>query len=90
VWKFVICDSAQEARDLQWYVIEQLKPLLNVKRKQWQMEKAERYRSLLASLLSSQGLRYDQLDKAQSGPGVYVLYHESLPVDFITGNKGAG
>jgi len=90
VWKFVICSSAREAKDFQWYVIEGLKPLLNIKHRPWKTENVERYRSLLASLLSSPSLRYDQLDGAHSGPGVYVLYHESQPKDFILADKRAG
>jgi len=90
VWKFVICSSAREAKEFQWYAIEQLKPLLNIKCKSWKMENTERYKSLLATLLSSPSLRYAQLDGTYSGPGVYVLYHESQPEDVIMADKRTG
>ena len=78
-WKFAICDSYEEAHDFQWYVIEQLNPLLNVSRKPWGVQHQARYAALFGLLESIPRLDYSQLGEARSGPGVYVLYHEVPP-----------
>jgi len=75
-WRYVICNSYAEANDFQWYVIDQLKPLLNKNCKPWNRENLQRYQALLAQLTNSPALNWDQLHGMQSGPGVYVLYHQ--------------
>lgn len=78
-WRYVICNSYAEANGFQWYAIDQLKPLLNRDRKPWNRGNLQRYQSLLARLTSSRALNCDQLHGMQSGPGVYVLYHQQRP-----------
>lgn len=75
MWKLVICDSPEEARDFQWYVIEALNPLLNVDRQPWNTDRGARYQSLLAELTGFPCRSYRDLE-TESGPGVYVFYHE--------------
>ena len=49
-WKYVICNSNEEAQDFQWYAIEHLQPLLNVNRKRWERDNVSRYQMLLEEL----------------------------------------
>lgn len=78
-WRFVICQSYNEAHDFQWYAIEQLHPLLNRDRRSWDRESLQRYRHLLTQLSKAQELKCSQLQQSQSGPGIYVLYHRQAP-----------
>ncbi len=78
-WRYVICDSYAEANDFQWYAIEQLNPLLNKYRKPWNRENIMVYQTLLSRLTNSLEVKCDQLHCMQSGPGVYVLYHNKRP-----------
>jgi len=78
-WRYVICNSYDEANDFQWYVIDQLKPLLNKDCKAWNYGNLRRYHDLLAQLTSSPLLRCNQLSGMQSGQGVYVFYHQRRP-----------
>ena len=78
-WKYIICDSPAEANDFQNYVIEQLKPILNRICKPWNHGNLPRYVSLLNKLISSSALNYEQLHSMESGPGVYVFYHQVKP-----------
>ncbi len=78
-WKYVLCASASEAEDFQWYVIDQLNPLLNRTQKPWNRGNLQRYYALLAQLTNSPVLTCEQIRSMQSGPGVYVLYHQRRP-----------
>jgi len=78
-WRYVICDSYREAHDFQWYVIEQLKPLLNKDYQSWDRNNLQKYQTLLAQLTNSLALTCTQLRGMQSGPGVYTLYHQQVP-----------
>lgn len=78
-WKYVICDSKDEARDFQWYAIEYLEPLLNVNCGSWNQENTNRYAMLLEELKAAGALSCDQLRGRQTGPGVYALYHVHEP-----------
>ena len=79
LWKFVICNSHVEAQDFQWYVIDALKPLLNVRHSTWNRENLERYQALLANLMSAPDMNCEQLRNTASGSGVYVFFHEAAP-----------
>jgi len=81
-WKYVICNSYNEAHDFQWYVIDQLRPILNKKFKQWNIQEASTYQCLLNQLLKSESLSYTVLCEKRSGPGAYVFSHEFTPKDF--------
>ena len=78
-WRYVICNSYAESNDFQFYVIDQLKPLLNKDRKPWNSKNLQTYQSLLAKLTSSPALNCDQLHEMQSGSGVYVFSHQRRP-----------
>ena len=78
-WRYVLCISSVEAEDFQWYVIDQLNPLLNRERKPWNHGNLQKYHSLLVQLKSSSALNYKQLSYMKSGPGVYVLHHQRKP-----------
>jgi len=79
-WKYVICDSNEEAKDFQWYLIDRLDPFLNKDRKPWSRERLQRYQYLINILEASPFISYKLLRSMKSGPGVYVLYHELIPL----------
>ena len=79
MWKFVICNSHRESQDFQWYVIDALKPLLNVLHKTWKIENLVRYKALFTELTSAPGMNCEQLRNTASGTGVYVFFHEVAP-----------
>ena len=81
-WRYVICQSYDEAHDFQWYLIEQLKQsntLLNKNCQKWDKRNLQRYENLFNQLRASPFLNCNQLKGKQSGSGVYVLYHEQMP-----------
>jgi hypothetical protein len=49
-WKYVICDSDDEARDFQWYAINHFRPILNKDGRSWGKEYVSRYEKLLRPL----------------------------------------
>ncbi|MEM2969347.1 MAG: hypothetical protein QXR63_00245 [Candidatus Bathyarchaeia archaeon] len=81
-WKYIICKSYDEAHDFQWYVINQLKPLLNKNVKSWKAQRTQKYQNLLKQLLSSKPMKCTDLSKEHVGPGVYVFFHELTPKNF--------
>ncbi len=83
-WKYVICESYNEAHDFQWYVIEMLNPLLNKERKQWDIRRSDRYSFLLQELSKCPPLQCTQLIYQAAGPGVYAFYHIIPPHKFKT------
>lgn len=78
-WKFILCDSYNESHDFQWFAIEQLKPRLNKYFKPWNQKNIQRYQFLLNKLKDSHSFKYEDLLNMQSGPGIYILYHQSMP-----------
>ena len=78
-WRFVFCDSANEARDFQWYVIDNLRPALNRDSRSWDCNCDQRYSQLLHVLLDCHSVEYANLAGQTSGPGVYAFYHDHLP-----------
>lgn len=78
-WRYIICDSCKEARDFQWYIIEQLKPVLNKDYQPWDHNNLQRYQVLLTQLTNSSALSCTELRGMESGPGVYILYHKRQP-----------
>lgn len=78
-WRYVICQSYDEAYDFQWYLIDQLNPLLNKKCNSWNEIKLQRYEDLLIMLNASPLLNRSQLKGKLSGHGIYVFYHEQTP-----------
>ncbi|MEM2960956.1 MAG: hypothetical protein QXU67_05065 [Candidatus Bathyarchaeia archaeon] len=86
-WKYIICQSLEEAQDFQWYVIDQLRPLLNRNRRPWDNKDSQRYRSIIEQLKHSSEISCYDLRKGQAvaktGPGVYVLYHDLTPKEWL-------
>jgi hypothetical protein len=78
-WQVALCFGYDEAHDFQWYLIQQLNPLLNVTRKPWNSLNEQRYKMLHEKMKTTSALTYAELTKDFSGPGVYVLYHDELP-----------
>ncbi len=78
-WRYVICESAEEARDFNNYVINQLNPLVNVQHPQWNIGNENRYRGLFRRLNKSKRFTCKSIRGKQTGPGVCVFYHESEP-----------
>ena len=79
LWKFVVCRSCAEANNFQWYVIDKLNPVLNVDSRTWDGQQEARYADLLMILTNSSGYSWSQLAGQKTGPGVYVLYHNTFP-----------
>lgn len=79
MWKYVLCQNYAEANDFQWFVIHNLNPLLNVDRRAWNTSHEQRYEELLQELVRSALKRPKQLRGNNSGPGVYVFYHDCKP-----------
>jgi hypothetical protein len=78
-WKTVACASKDEARDLQWALIDRLEPLLNRESRAWDRSRQPRYDDLAERLLKSVAQPADNLSDVTEGPGVYVLYRERTP-----------
>jgi len=86
-WRYVICNSYEEAHDFQWYVIEQLKPLLNKNYQPWNRNNLQRYQILLTQLTNCPALSCTQLRGMQSGSGVYALHHQQKPRNWQIGGE---
>lgn len=78
-WRYCLCDSPKEARDFQWYVIEKLSPLLNAERRSWNQSCQGEYETLLEKLIASREFACDELKNQPTGPGVYVMCHDTEP-----------
>jgi hypothetical protein len=71
-WRYVICQSADEARDFQWFVIERLEPFLNRAADQWNAANLNRYLQLWDQLWANPIVQCGG-HKFPASPGVYVL-----------------
>jgi hypothetical protein len=78
-WKYVVCRTYDEASDFQWFAIERLNPLINRLRRDWRTSELARYDALLGTLEAGRLIEGGHLDNLESGPGVYVLYHNRPP-----------
>ena len=81
-WKVVVCSSAEEARELQWYVIDKARPPLNKYMQFWEKKSEGTYANLLDILLKSTQIKFDSTLEISTEPGVYSLWHEHNPADF--------
>lgn len=79
LWRCAVCDSYEEAHDLQWFLIERLNPVLNIEVRSWEPSLKERYEELLSELLQSEPALPEYAYFMSAGMGVYVLYHQLLP-----------
>lgn len=73
-FRYLICSSISEAKEFQWYVIDRLNPLLNNKRKTWNINNEIRFRFLFNLLIISPIISYEQINSVLPGPGVYIFY----------------
>jgi hypothetical protein len=78
-WKYVLCDSYAEASEFQWFTIDRLAPLTNRRHGSWLRAHRQRHEALLSALEGRTFVDWSCLDGLESGPGVYVLYHEVPP-----------
>ena len=81
-WKVVVCSSAEEAREFQWYAIDKVRPPLNKHMQFWENNCEDRYANLLDTLLKSTQIQFDSTLEISTEPGVYSLWHEHNPADF--------
>jgi len=83
-WRVVICSSVEEARDFQWYVIDKTRPTLNKYMQFWKTNSEDRYANLLDTLLDSAPVEFNYTLEVSTESGVYSLWHEIEPKQFIT------
>jgi len=78
-WLFIVLPSYEDAHDFQWYVIEKLDPILNRTPKPYARARVKVYEDWLSKLEESRPWICQDIGDAESGSGVYVLYHDSEP-----------
>jgi len=83
-WRVIVCGTAEEARDFQWYAIDKKRPPLNKHMKFWNKNNEDAYKILLENLLESKYIEFDLTLKISTDSGVYSLWHEISPADFLT------
>ena len=82
-WRVVVCSSSEEARDFQWYAIDKKRPYLNKYMQFWDENSEELYKNLLENLLKSAEIEFESTLEVSTEPGVYSLWHEQNPADFV-------
>ena len=82
VWKVIVCETAEEARDFQWYAIDKKRPHLNKYMQFWDESSEELYKNLLENLLKSAEIEFESTLEVSTESGVYSLWHEQNPADF--------
>ncbi len=78
-WKILLLDDYVITHDFQWYLIENLKPLLNRECQQYQTANSELYDDLSKRLIDSQFITCSLINRDYSSLGVYILYHQRKP-----------
>jgi len=78
IWRVVVCASAEEARDFQWFAIDRLDPALNRERRAWASGSEARYEEGVDRLRSGEARACGAVDWP-TAPGVYALWHERPP-----------
>lgn len=79
LWQYAICNGAQEAKNFQWYAIEQLMPILNVNQGNWDINNLTRYQQLLLQLQNCHLTSFAQLVTIPQIYSVYLLKIDILP-----------
>ena len=87
LWKTCVCQSADEARNFQWYVIDKTRPNLNKYMQFWDTNSEEKYEIYLEDLLAEDGIEFQNISALDKSPGVYSLWHNMSPLDFIRMKK---
>jgi hypothetical protein len=83
VWKHVVCQNADEAKDFQYYAIQSVNPLLNIDHGHWDGAQFQRYQQLLTELLASDEVTFQNLNTLPRSPGVYLLKHDVAVHEFL-------
>lgn len=79
-WRFVVCTDYKEANQLQWFLIAQLMPVLNVDSRSWDQEHRVLFEFFQRELERQAVLKLRDIGSREAeGAGVYVLYHSTLP-----------
>jgi hypothetical protein len=84
-WKFVICPIGVEAKDFQFYVIQNISPapILNINMGNWNEEMLNVYKGLLNKLESCPVHNYNQIINIPNESGIYLFIHEKNPNLFL-------
>jgi hypothetical protein len=75
VWRAVVCASAEEARDAQWFAIDALAPYLNRERRVWDACLEPRYAGLLTRLREGEARPCGGASWPTT-PGVYAFWRD--------------
>ena len=80
-WKYIICPTGIEAKDFQFYAIQNIIPatLLNINQGQWDATKQNVYQGLLNQLINCNLYDYNQTIQIPNQPGVYLFVHNNEP-----------
>ncbi len=80
-WKFVICPPGIDAKDFQFYAIQNIlpTPILNINLGNWQINMEAIYQQMLNQLLMCQAHDYIQTNNIPNEPGVYLFIHDNQP-----------
>jgi hypothetical protein len=78
VWKYVVCQDADEAKDFQYFAIQQLQPVLNIDEGNWNQQNLIHYQQLLQTLLDCPELTFGNLNIVPTLSGVYLLNHHAI------------
>ena len=81
-WKVVSCQTVEEARELQWYGIDKMRPPLNKYMQFWDLNCETRYQQLLDVMLDSEFIQFASTLDITKESGVYSLWHEDTPMGF--------
>jgi hypothetical protein len=81
-WKFVICPPSINAKDFQFYAIQNItpRPLLNVNMGEWGISFEYQYRNLLDQLLNCLPHNFEDLINVPNESGVYLFLSEIQPL----------
>lgn len=80
-WKFVVCPDGIDAKDFQFYAIQNISPtpILNINFGNWNEEMLKVYKDLLCKLESCPAHHYNQLAIIPNESGVYLFIHKENP-----------
>ncbi len=81
VWKYVVCPPTIDAKDFQFYVIQNIipTPILNINHGNWQKDKGPIYQNMLQQLLNCAPHNYEETANIPDASGVYLFLHDKQP-----------
>jgi len=82
VWKFVVCPPEIDAKDFQFYAIQNINPtpILNINQGMWQVNMQATYQVMLNELSNCPVHNYAQTANIPNEYGVYLFIHENNPI----------